>query len=241
MNLPPEANPGKQAPEPARPLTGVHLSEPEPGRPREGSNLMQAAPKTGSPRKGANRALKEPDPGNPRKGVNKAALVEAVALKLGSRQSAVDAVDAVLDAIIRAVVAGDRVSITGFGSFEKVERSPRYGRNPQTGERLRVKKTSAPRFRPGQGFKDLVSGVKKLPKAGEVAVRKTPKGSVASPPDLVENSAKKTAAKKAAAKKTASTIEKSGAKKATARKSAPTAAEPNKKKAPAKKTAGGAG
>ncbi|MGW7450093.1 HU family DNA-binding protein [Streptomyces sp. NPDC054787] len=179
-------------------------------------------------------------------------------MKLGSRQSAVDAVDAVLDAIVRAVVAGDRVSITGFGSFEKVERSPRYARNPQTGERLRVKKTSAPRFRPGQGFKDLVGGVKKLPKGGDIAVRKAPKGSLASSQDLAEKSAKKTAAKKTAVRKTAvkktavkkaavkktaakkagATTEKSGVKKTTARKAAPTAAEP-KKTAPEKKTAGG--
>jgi len=101
--------------------------------------------------------------------VNKAQLVEAIADKVGGRQAAAEAVDAVLDAIVRAVVTGDRVSVTGFGSFEKVERPARYARNPQTGERVRVKKTSVPRFRAGQGFKDLVSGSKKLPRGGEVA------------------------------------------------------------------------
>ena len=84
--------------------------------------------------------------------MNKAQLVEAIADKLGGRQQAADAVDAVLDAMVRAVVAGDRVSVTGFGSFEKVDRPARYARNPQTGERVRVKKTSVPRFRAGQGF-----------------------------------------------------------------------------------------
>lgn len=108
--------------------------------------------------------------------MNKAQLVEAVAEKLGGRQQAAAAVDAVLDAMVRAVVAGDRVSITGFGSFERVDRPARYARNPQTGERVRVRKTSVPRFRAGQGFKDLVSGAKKLPRGGEVAVRKAPKG-----------------------------------------------------------------
>lgn len=76
--------------------------------------------------------------------MNKAQLVEAIADKLGGRQQAADAVDAVLDAMVRAVVAGDRVSVTGFGSFEKVDRPARYARNPQTGERVRVKKTSVP-------------------------------------------------------------------------------------------------
>ncbi|MFE4850869.1 HU family DNA-binding protein, partial [Streptomyces sp. NPDC056689] len=110
--------------------------------------------------------------------MNKAQLVEAIADKVGGRQQAADAVDAVLDAIVRAVVSGDRVSVTGFGSFEKVDRPARYARNPQTGERVRVKKTSVPRFRAGQGFKDLVAGSKKLPRGGEVAVKKAPKGSL---------------------------------------------------------------
>lgn len=109
--------------------------------------------------------------------MNKAHLIDAVAEQLGSRRAAVDAVDAVLDTIVRAVTAGDRVSVTGFGAFEKVERSARFARNPQTGERVRVKETTVPRFRPGQGFKDLVSGAKKPPKAGS-ATKKAPKGSL---------------------------------------------------------------
>lgn len=110
--------------------------------------------------------------------MNKAQLVEVVATKLGGRQQASDAVDAVLDAMVRAVVAGERITVTGFGSFEQVSRPARYARNPQTGERVRVKKTAVPRFRPGQGFKDLVSGSKKLPKGGGNSVRKAPKGSL---------------------------------------------------------------
>jgi DNA-binding protein HU-beta len=178
--------------------------------------------------------------------VNKAQLVEAIADKMGGRQQAADAVDAVLDAIVRAVVAGDRVSVTGFGSFEKVERPARYARNPQTGERVRVKKTSVPRFRAGQGFKDLVSGSKKLPKGGEVAVKKAPKGSLSGPPPTIAKAAaKKAATKKAAAKKTASPAKKTTAaatKKATSAKKTTTAAAKKstsattaKKATPAKK------
>ncbi|MDT9683891.1 HU family DNA-binding protein [Streptomyces sp. TRM76323] len=190
--------------------------------------------------------------------MNKAQLVEAIADKMGGRQQAADAVDAVLDAIVRAVVAGDRVSVTGFGSFEKVERPARYARNPQTGERVRVKKTSVPRFRAGQGFKDLVSGTKKLPKGGEVAVKKAPKGSLSgAPPTIAKAATKKAAAKKAAAKKTAparkttaaakktttaaakKTTATAAKKATTAKKATPakTATTPAAKKATAKKTA----
>ena len=188
--------------------------------------------------------------------MNKAQLVEAIADKVGGRQQAADSVDAVLDAIVRAVVGGERVSVTGFGSFEKVDRPARYARNPQTGERVRVKKTSVPRFRAGQGFKDLVSGSKKLPKH-DVAVKKAPKGSLtggaAAPVDKAagkkapaqKGAAKKAAAKKAPAKKT--TAKKAPAKKTAgaakttaAKKTAKTAAAKKApaKKAPAKKTTG---
>ncbi|MEV7545118.1 MULTISPECIES: HU family DNA-binding protein [unclassified Streptomyces] len=180
--------------------------------------------------------------------MNKAQLVEAIADKLGGRQQAADAVDAVLDAMVRAVVAGDRVSVTGFGSFEKVDRPARYARNPQTGERVRVKKTSVPRFRAGQGFKDLVSGTKKLPKGDEVAVKKAPKGSLTGGASATvkkaaakkattakkaaaKTTATKTAAKKTTAKKATATVKKTAAKTTVAKKATAAA----KKAAPAKK------
>ncbi|WP_405619565.1 HU family DNA-binding protein [Streptomyces sp. NBC_00076] len=162
--------------------------------------------------------------------MNKAQLVEAIADKVGGRQQAADAVDAVLDAIVRATVAGDRVSVTGFGSFEKVDRPARYARNPQTGERVRVKKTSVPRFRAGQGFKDLVSGSKKLPK-NDVAVKKAPKGSLTGGASAT---VKKAAAKRATTK--AAAAKKTTAKKTTAKKTTATAKKTTAKKAPAKKT-----
>ncbi|MFE2108446.1 HU family DNA-binding protein [Kitasatospora sp. NPDC059463] len=162
--------------------------------------------------------------------MNKAQLVEAVAEQLGGRKAAAEAVDAVLDTMVRAVVAGDRVSVTGFGTFEKVERSARFARNPQTGEKVKVKKTSVPRFRPGQGFKDLVSGAKKLPKEGP-SVKKAPKGSltpgksgVAATPAAKRAATKRAATAAAAA--AATPAKKAAAKKATATKAA----------APAKKT-----
>lgn len=156
--------------------------------------------------------------------MNKAQLIEAVQDELGGRQQAAKAVDAVLDAIVRATVAGDRVSVTGFGSFEKVDRPARYARNPQTGERVRVKKTSVPRFRAGASFKELVAGTRKLPKKGCV-VKKAPKGSL-SGGNVIATGPKATAAKKTApAKKTAArktaTTKRTSAKKATAKKATP--------------------
>ncbi|BCL27453.1 HU family DNA-binding protein [Streptomyces aurantiacus] len=185
--------------------------------------------------------------------MNKAQLVETIADKVGGRQQAADAVDAVLDAIVRAVVGGDRVSVTGFGSFEKVDRPARYARNPQTGERVRVKKTSVPRFRAGQGFKDLVSGSKKLPK-NDVAVKKAPKGSLsggasatvkkaaakkATTAKRATAAAKKTTARGAAAKKTTPAAKKTTAtaKKATAKKTSAAAKKTTAKKTTAKKAA----
>ncbi|AUH40278.1 HU family DNA-binding protein [Streptomyces sp. CMB-StM0423] len=174
--------------------------------------------------------------------MNKAQLVEAITDKMGGRQQASDAVDAVLDAIIRAVVSGERVSVTGFGSFEKVERPARYARNPQTGERVRVKKTSVPRFRAGQGFKDLVSGTKRLPK-NDTAVKKAPKGSLSGGTKTTAKAAAKKAVKKATAKKATAkktTAKKAPAKRTTAKKSSAkktTAKKSSAKKATAKKTA----
>ncbi len=166
--------------------------------------------------------------------MNKAQLVEAVAEQLGGRKAAAEAVDAVLDTMVRAVVAGDRVSVTGFGTFEKVERSARFARNPQTGEKVKVKKTSVPRFRPGQGFKDLVSGSKKLPKDGP-SVKKAPKGSLTPGKSGTSAAVKRAATKRVAAAEAAAPAKKAVAKKTTA--TAAKKATPAKKATAVKKTA----
>ncbi|GAA4885502.1 HU family DNA-binding protein [Kitasatospora terrestris] len=169
--------------------------------------------------------------------MNKGQLVEAVAGQLGSRTAAEDAVDAVLDAMVRAVVAGERVQVTGFGTLEPVQRSARTARNPQTGEPIRVKKTTTPKFRPGQGFKDLVSGAKKLPQQGP-SIAKTPKGSL-TPSRANATTAKRTtaptAAKRATATTTTAPAKKTTAKNTAKRTTTATAPAPAKK-APVKKT-----
>ena len=100
--------------------------------------------------------------------MNKAELIEALSGRLGDRKSATAALDAVLAEIQNAVTKGDKVSITGFGVFEKRVRAARTARNPRTGESVKVKKTSVPAFRPGASFKELVAAGR-VPKAAKAA------------------------------------------------------------------------
>ena len=91
--------------------------------------------------------------------MNKAELIDAVAAAADiSKKDATAAVDAVLSTVKTAVAAGDKVSISGFGIFEKSERSARTGRNPQTGAAVQIAATSVPKFRAGAEFKKTVSG-----------------------------------------------------------------------------------
>ena len=66
-------------------------------------------------------------------------------------------VTAMVEAIMAAVASGDKVSLVGFGSFEPRERKAREGRNPQTGETLKIAATTVPAFSAGKGFKQLVA------------------------------------------------------------------------------------
>jgi DNA-binding protein HU-beta len=103
--------------------------------------------------------------------VNKSDLIEVVSARLGDRRTASTAVEAVVDAITRAVAKGEKVGISGFGVFEPVDRAARTARNPTTGEVVPLEATRVPKFRPGQGFKDIVSGAKEVdPNAGPRAV-----------------------------------------------------------------------
>jgi DNA-binding protein HU-beta len=90
--------------------------------------------------------------------MNKGELIERLSGKLGDHKTSSKAVDAVISEIETAVSSGEKVNISGFGVFEKRERAARNGRNPRTGEPIRVQKTTVPAFRPGASFKTLVSG-----------------------------------------------------------------------------------
>jgi DNA-binding protein HU-beta len=165
--------------------------------------------------------------------VNRAELIDQIRDRLGAdKKTAENAVDAVLDTIQRAVAAGERVAITGFGVFEKVDRAARTGRNPRTGETVKVKKTSVPKFRPGTQFKGVVSGAIKLGKVADAATKAAAKSTA-----TTARSAAKTAStgpRKAtvAAKKAATKAAKAPA---PAKKAAPAAKKAPAKKAPAKK------
>jgi DNA-binding protein HU-beta len=169
--------------------------------------------------------------------VNKAELIEAMSGRLGDRKSATAALDAVLSEIQNAVTKGDKVSITGFGVFEKRVRAARTARNPRTGESVKVKKTSVPAFRPGAGFKELVAAGK-LPKATPAAKKAA---AVAAPAKKATATAKAAPAKAAPAKKAAvkaTTVTKSApAKKVAKATSVPTQRATTRAAAPAKKVA----
>jgi DNA-binding protein HU-beta len=94
--------------------------------------------------------------------MNKRDLIDAIAPRLGDKKSAAEAVNAVLDTIQATVAKGDKVSITGFGVFEKAVRPARTARNPATGASIRVPRSSVPKFRAGADFKAIVNGEKKV-------------------------------------------------------------------------------
>jgi DNA-binding protein HU-beta len=176
--------------------------------------------------------------------VNRAELIDAIRDRLGvEKRTAEHAVDAVLDTIQRAVARGEKVAITGFGVFEKVERAARTGRNPRTGETVKVKKTSVPKFRPGTQFKGVVSGAVKLSKVADAVTKAAAKSTAASARSTARTaaaapgkaaSAARGAAKKATKAPAKRTPAKSAAKKSTAKKST---AKKTTKKATKKATA----
>lgn len=88
-------------------------------------------------------------------------LVDEVAKVVCSRKEADAAVNSVIDAIRKALKKGDKVSIAGFGTFSVAKRAARTGRNPQTGESIKIKAKKVPKFAPGKEFKDIVCGAKK--------------------------------------------------------------------------------
>lgn len=66
-------------------------------------------------------------------------------------------VEATIKAIQDAVIAGEKVQLIGFGTFETVERAERQGRNPKTGEAMTIAASKAPKFKAGKAFKDAVN------------------------------------------------------------------------------------
>lgn len=89
--------------------------------------------------------------------MNKADLVASVADKTGmSKKDTEKIINAVVESVESALARGDKVSLVGFGTFEVRERAARMGRNPQTGQEIRIPATRVPVFKAGKSLKDAV-------------------------------------------------------------------------------------
>ena len=94
--------------------------------------------------------------------MNKSELIEKIAGAADlSKADAERALNATTETITKTLKKGDTVQLIGFGSFSVVKRSARKGRNPQTGETIKIKASKAPKFTPGKSFKEAINGKKK--------------------------------------------------------------------------------
>ena len=145
--------------------------------------------------------------------MNKAQFIAALAPHFNdSKKEAAHAVDIVFDTIIRNLSKGEDVMINDFGKFKKVDRKARMGRNPFTGETIKIKASKKARFLPAKALKEVIAGDRKLAPAPK------PEPKVVAKP-AAKKAAPKKAAKKAAPKKAAKkTVKKSPAKKKPAAK-----------------------
>ena len=89
--------------------------------------------------------------------MTKTGLAAAIAEKSGlSRKDATNALAAFTDVVTAALLNGEKIIITGFGSFEVAERAERQGRNPKTGETMLIQASKSPKFRAGKALKAAV-------------------------------------------------------------------------------------
>lgn len=90
--------------------------------------------------------------------MNKSELIDAIAEEADlSKASAGRALDAMLDSITNAMKKDDTVTLVGFGTFTVRNRAARDGRNPQTGEPMKIKAAKVPAFKPGKALKDAIN------------------------------------------------------------------------------------
>lgn len=88
--------------------------------------------------------------------MNKSDLVNEVAKVVKTKKEAQAALDCVISSITKSLKKGEDVTLTGFGTFKVVKRKARKGRNPRTGEVLKIKASKAPRFSAGKTLKAAV-------------------------------------------------------------------------------------
>lgn len=90
--------------------------------------------------------------------MNKTELIEAMAEKTGfTKKNAEVALNAFIETVSEELVKGEKISLVGFGTFEVSERAAREGRNPQTGETMKIAASKAPKFKAGKALKDQVN------------------------------------------------------------------------------------
>ncbi len=93
--------------------------------------------------------------------MNKSELVEIAAKEAElSKAAAERALSAIIGAVVKAVAKGDSVTLVGFGTFKPAKRAARTGKNPKTGEAIKIAATTVPRFSAGATFKTAVAGKK---------------------------------------------------------------------------------
>ena len=108
--------------------------------------------------------------------MNKSELIDALAARTDSSKAAAGkAVEAIVEIITAAVAKGEDVALIGFGTFKAAKRAARTGKNPKTGEALKIAATTVPKFSAGASFKAAVSGKKAAAKpAAKKPVAKKP-------------------------------------------------------------------
>lgn len=91
--------------------------------------------------------------------MNKTELVDAMARESGlTKTDAARSLDAFVSTVSKTLKQGDEVAITGFGKFSVAKRGARTGRNPQTGEALKIRASKSPKFAAGATLKEAVAG-----------------------------------------------------------------------------------
>lgn len=90
--------------------------------------------------------------------MNKTELVQNVAKRTGLPESrAFEAISSMFESIQQALIRQERVNLIGFGTFDVAHREARVGRNPRTGQEIKIPASKLPRFRPGKGLREAVS------------------------------------------------------------------------------------
>ncbi len=90
--------------------------------------------------------------------MNKTELIAEIAQKTGlTKKDAEQAVKALVETVTEQLKKGEKVQMVGFGTFEVSKRAAREGRNPRTGDTMKIKASKAPKFKPGKALKDAIN------------------------------------------------------------------------------------